>query len=543
MFCYQCEQTAKGTACTIKGVCGKTPEVAILQDLLTNVTKAISMYAHRARLLGIEDDEVNVFTLEALFTTVTNVNFDADRMREILGKAWEIKQKIVSKYEKAKKDEEVLTCPAPWKPEATKEGLLKQGECSSIDKRIAKNGADITGLQELLTYGIRGMAAYAYHAHVLGKDNSEIYAFIHEAFDAITKPEQTIESLFALNMRCGEISVKTLALLDEANTSAYGNPVPTQVLMGYVKGKAILVSGHDLKDLEELLKQTEGKGINIYTHGEMLPAHGYPELKKYKHLVGHFGGAWQLQRKEFSEFPGSILMTTNCIQEPKADYISRIFTNSVVAWPNVVHIKNQDFSPVIDAALKADGFKEDSPKKYHTVGFGHNAVLGVADKVIDAVKSGTIKRFMLVGGCDGSEGERNYYTDVVEKAPKDWVILTLGCGKYRVINSELGTIGELPRLLDMGQCNDSYSAIKVALELAKAFNTDVNSLPLSLVISWFEQKAVCVLLALLHLGVKNIRLGPKLPAFITPAVLNVLVEKFSIMPVGDADDDLKAMAS
>jgi hydroxylamine reductase len=345
-----------------------------------------------------------------------------------------------------------------------------------------------------------------------------------------------------MNMECGECAIWTLDLLDKANTTQYGTPEPTQVLMGHKKGKAIVVSGHDLKDLEELLKQTEGKGINVYTHGEMLPCHGYPELKKYKHLAGHFGGAWMRQRKEFAEFPGAILMTTNCIQEPKDSYKDRLFTCGLVAWPGVTHIQDRDFTPVIEAALAAPGFEEDSPEKHKMVGFGHDAVLGVSDKIVEAIKAGDIKHFFVIGGCDGAEPGRNYYTEVAEQMPQDTVLLTMGCGKFRVLDVEMGDIGGIPRQLDMGQCNDSFSAIKVAMALAEAFDTDVNSLPLSLVISWFEQKAVCVLLALLYLGVKDIRLGPNLPAFITPEVLNVLVEKFNIQPIGEsAEADLQQM--
>jgi len=347
--------------------------------------------------------------------------------------------------------------------------------------------------------------------------------------------------LTAVALKCGEVNLRIMELLDAANTGAYGHPVPTAVRIEPVKGKAILVSGHELKDLEELLKQTEGKGINIYTHGEMLPAHGYPELKKYKHLVGNYGGAWQDQRREFDEFPGAILMTTNCIQKPRETYEGRIFTSGLVAWPGVTHVSNQDFTPVIEAALAADGFPEDGPDKTILVGFGRNAVLGVADKVIEAVKTGAIKHFFLIGGCDGARSGRNYYTDLAQSVPNDSVILTLACGKYRFNKLEFGDIGGIPRLLDIGQCNDAYSAIQIAVALSKAFDVGVNDLPLSLVLSWYEQKAVCILLTLLHLGIKNIRLGPSLPAFVTPAVLNVLVEKFNIMPISTVEEDLNAI--
>ncbi|RJP32556.1 MAG: hydroxylamine reductase [Candidatus Omnitrophota bacterium] len=546
MFCFQCEQTAHGSGCTEIGVCGKDPKTAALQDLLVYVVKGLSMAAHRARELGVKDRELDVFAIEALFATVTNVNFDAERIRQLIMKAGTMRDKARILYEeacqKAGRAPEPLNGPAAWKTESDMETLYQQGVGASIDKRWSKLGKDIVGLQELLMYGMKGMAAYADHALILGKEDDSVYAFIHEGLNFLTKENPTIDELFAIVMKCGEVNLKVLELLDAANTGAYGNPVPTVVRMTPLKGKAIAVSGHDLKDLEELLKQTEGKGIHIYTHGEMLPAHGYPHLKKYPHLVGHYGGAWMRQKKEFDEFPGAILMTTNCIQEPKPTYKNRIFTCGLVGWPGVVHIQNRDFTPVIEAALQAEGFSQDEAEKTTMVGFGHNAVLGVADKVIDAVKQGAIKHFFLIGGCDGAEVGRNYYTEMAETIPQDCVILTLGCGKFRVLDSDAaGDIGGIPRVLDMGQCNDSYSAIKVALALAEAFNTDVNSLPLSLIISWYEQKAVCVLLTLLYLGVKDIRLGPKLPAFVTPDVLKVLVEKFNIMPIGAVKDDLQAM--
>ena len=369
------------------------------------------------------------------------------------------------------------------------------------------------------------------------RSDTEVNAFFHECLDFLTA-DHTVEELTGMALKVGEVNLRVMELLDEANTGTYGHPEPTQVRTTPVKGKAILVSGHDLKDLELLLEQTEGKGINIYTHGEMLPCHAYPELKKYDHLVGNYGGAWQDQQKEFDAFPGAVLMTTNCIQKPRDSYKGRIFTTGLVAWPGVTHVSNDDFSPVIEAALAADGFNEDGEEKTITVGFGHNAVLGVADTVIDAVKAGAIRHFFLVGGCDGAKPGRNYYTEFAEKAPEDTVILTLACGKFRFNHLDLGTIGGIPRLLDIGQCNDAYSAIKIAVALADAFETDVNSLPLSLILSWYEQKAVCILLTLLHLGIKNIKLGPTLPAFVTPTVLQVLVDTFQIAPIGTVDEDL-----
>jgi hydroxylamine reductase len=404
-------------------------------------------------------------------------------------------------------------------------------------------GNDIAGLQELVLYGLKGAAAYADHALILGHDNPGIFATFHEALNFLTTDKPTTDQLLGWALKVGELNFRVMELLDAANTGAYGHPEPTQVRITPVKGKAILVSGHDLKDLAELLKQTEGKGINIYTHGEMLPCHGYPGLKKYKHLVGNYGGAWQDQRKEFDSFPGAILMTTNCIQKPHDNYMGRIFTSGLVAWPGVKHIgAARNFSPVIEAALAAPGFSEDViPEKSITVGFGHNAVLSVADKVISGVKNGAIRHFFLVGGCDGAKTGRNYYTDFAKQVPKDCVILTLACGKYRFNKLDFGAIDGIPRLLDIGQCNDAYSAVQIAVALANAFGCGVNDLPLSIILSWYEQKAVAILLTLLHLGIKNIRLGPSLPAFVTPPVLNVLAEKFNIAPVGTPEADLQAI--
>ena len=432
------------------------------------------------------------------------------------------------------------------RPESCKLGtdlasLLKQGESVSIEKRRESLGEDVAGLQELLTYGLKGTAAYADHALILGQEDESIYAFMHEGLSYLTNPNPTVDDLVGLCLRCGEINIKAMELLDTGNTTRFGHPEPTVVRTEPLKGKAILVSGHDLHDLEALLKQTEGKGINIYTHSEMLPAHGYPGLKKYKHLAGNYGSAWQNQAKEFAAFPGAILMTTNCIQKPKESYQARIFTTGLVAWPGVTHVKNGEYGPVIEAALAAEGFAADGGDKTLMVGFGHNAVMGVADKVIDAVKQGAVKHFFLIGGCDGAKPGRNYYTDLAQEVPKDCVILTLACGKYRFNHLEFGDIGGIPRLLDIGQCNDAYSAVQIALALAKAFDTDVNGLPLSMVLSWYEQKAVCILLSLLHLGVQNIRLGPTLPAFVTPAVLDVLVQNFSIKPITTAKEDLAAI--
>jgi hydroxylamine reductase len=545
MFCYQCEQTSKGTGCAEFSVCGKDEESAVLQDLLVHAAKGVAQYAHRARALGATDAEVNALTLDALFSTVTNVNFDPLRLQTLLQHAAQARDKAKHLYEtasrKAGQEPERIIGPATWAPADSLSGLVRQGELVSILSRRDKFGPDVTGLQELLVYGVKGTAAYAHHAKVLGHESDDVYAFFHEALSYLSEETTTVDNLLGLCLRCGEVNLKVMEMLDTAHTSAYGHPRPTPVRVEPLEGKAILVSGHDLKDLEELLRQTEGKGINVYTHGEMLPAHGYPRLKAYPHLAGNYGGAWQDQKQEFAAFPGAILMTTNCIQEPRDSYKQRIFTSGLVAWPGVRHIANRDFTPVIEAALAAPGFAAEGPDNSILVGFGHDAVMSVAGQVIDAVKSGAIKRFFLIGGCDGAKTGRDYYTDLAQAVPKDSVILTLACGKYRFNKLDFGAIGGIPRLLDIGQCNDAYSAIKIAGALAGAFNCGVNDLPLSLVLSWHEQKAVCILLTLLHLGIKNIRLGPSLPAFVTPPVLKVLSEKFNLMPITTVEKDLNAI--
>jgi hydroxylamine reductase len=544
MFCYQCEQTAKGTGCTVQGVCGKDATTAALQDLLLHATKGVSMYARRARQLGASDREIDVFVIEALFTTVTNVNFDPQRLRQWLSRAADVRDRARRLYEdacrRAGREAERLGGPAAWQPAGDIDALVAQAEQIGIARRMEARGEDVTGLEELLTYGLKGTAAYADHAQILGRADDTVYGYFHETLDALAGGDLTVEQLLPMALRCGEVNLKVMGLLDAANTGAYGDPEPTEVRVTPVAGKAIAVSGHDLKDLEELLKQTDGQGINVYTHGEMLPAHGYPGLKKYRHLAGNYGGAWQDQRREFAEFPGAILMTTNCIQKPADSYRDRIFTSGLVAWPGVRHIADRDFAPVIEAARAAEGFAADAPAETILVGFARAAVMGVADKVVEAVKAGKIRHFFLIGGCDGARPGRNYYTELAEAVPHDCVILTLACGKYRFNKLPFGDIDGIPRLLDVGQCNDAYSAVQIALALAKAFDCDVNDLPLSLVVSWFEQKAVCILLTLLHLGIRDIRLGPSLPAFITPAVLNVLAEKFNIMPIRTVQEDLAA---
>lgn len=540
MMCYQCEQTAKGTGCTAYGVCGKSPEVAALQDLLIYAVKDIARYAHRARRAGAVDKEVNVFTAEALFSTLTNVNFDSERFAQYIKQAGKVKDKAAALYEKAAGDKaEQLEPPYDWWSEADDiNALIGKGEALSIQNRIDELGEDVTGLQELISYGLKGAAAYIDHAQILGKEDDEVYAAVHEMLDYLTKGPSDIDDLLAKALKTGEINLKAMELLDAANTDTYGHPEPTRVRITPVKGKCIVVSGHDLKDLEELLKQTEGKGINVYTHGEMLPCNAYPGLKKYKHLVGNYGGAWQDQRQEFDKFPGAILMTTNCLQKPKDSYKDRMFTSGLVGWEDVTHISDGDFSPVIEAALAAPGFAEDEPEDFITIGFARNSVLSAADKVVELVKAGKIKQFFLIGGCDGAKPGRNYYTEFAQAVPDDCVILTLACGKYRFNKLEFGEIEGLPRLLDCGQCNDAYSAVQIAVALADAFDCGVNDLPLSMILSWYEQKAVAILLTLLHLGVTDIKLGPSLPAFVTPAALDVLVENFNIAPVDDVKKDL-----
>ena len=516
MFCFQCEQTAGGKACTMSGVCGKNAVVSNGQDELTCALVGLSRAAGAAGEPGRQADEL---MLQGLFTTITNVNFDIDRVNELAKQVREEKARLGGA------------------PDLPTEALWTGNE-------------DIVSMRSTLLLGLRGMAAYAYHAYVLGKEDREVMAWFYKGMRAIGE-EHSIEEWLDLLMEFGHVNLKCMALLDGANTGVYGHPVPTKVTTNVEKGPFIVVSGHDLHDLKQLLEQTEGKGINIYTHGEMLPAHGYPELKKYAHLKGNFGTAWQNQQKEFADVPGAFLFTTNCLMPPKASYIDRVFTTAVVAYPGLVHIPDndgkKDFTPVIDKALELGGWPEDkhftgiNGGSVLTTGFARNTVLGAADAVIDAVKKGDIRHFFLVGGCDGAKPGRNYYTDFVANSPKDTVILTLACGKFRFNDLDLGDINGLPRIMDMGQCNDAYSAIQVAIALAGAFNCGVNDLPLTLVLSWYEQKAVCILLTLLALGLKNIYVGPTIPAFFSSNVLKVLVEKFGIKPISTPEADLKAI--
>ncbi|MCX8141176.1 MAG: hydroxylamine reductase [Candidatus Nezhaarchaeota archaeon] len=541
MFCYQCEQTAGGKGCTKVGVCGKNHEVAALQDLLVYLLRGLSQVAIEARKASVHDENVDFFTCEALFSTKTNVNFDPERIIGYINKAAVLRNEMKRKVRKVGGNAD-LPGPASLEIAKSREELLKQAKQYAV--RAPPEGgleADLFGLQSLITIAVKGIAAYTYHAYRLGKKDDRIFKFIEEALIASLNEKLGLEDYLKLALKCGEINLLTMELLDAANTEAYGHPVPTDVPLGVKKGKAILVSGHDLKDLEDLLKQTQGMGIYVYTHGEMLPAHGYPKLKAYPQLYGHYGTSWTNQRKEFANFPGAILITTNCLQIPLESYRDRIFTTGPVGAPGVTHISNGDFTPVIKKALELPGFQEDVPGKIIKVGFARNAVISILDKIVRLIREGKISYVFLVGGCDGARPERNYYTKFVGMLPKDTMILTLACGKFKFFDKDLGEIEGIPRLLDAGQCNDAYSAIKIAQALAQALKVDVNELPLSLVLSWYEQKAVAILLSLLYLGIRNIRLGPTLPAFITPNIMRVLADKYNVMPIKTPEEDLKSI--
>ncbi|MHB8804074.1 MAG: hydroxylamine reductase, partial [Coriobacteriia bacterium] len=533
MFCNQCEQASGGTGCTTVGVCGKTPEVAALQDLLLHQLKGIAAIAVAGAKVGVVDQAADEYVMGGLFTTVTNVDFDAEHLAGLIRTGAEVKAALRAKVEAAGGVVPADDAAVAFEPAADLAALIAQGEAVGIFSDHDRD-ENVQALQQTAVYGLKGIAAYADHARVLGHTDPVVYAFQHELLAALSDKSIDLNGWVALALKTGEVNLRVMELLDAANTGAYGHPVPTSVPLGHRPNKAIVVSGHDLKDLKELLEQTEGLGIDIYTHGEMLPAHGYPELKKYSHFYGNYGTAWQNQRKEFDAFPGAVLMTTNCIQNPRDTYADNIFTTGRVAHPKAVHVENGDFKAVIDRALELPGFTDEFDGGSVMVGFGRNAVLSVAPTVIEAVKSGAIRHFFLVGGCDGAKPGRSYYTDFVDQSPADTIILTLACGKFRFFDHQLGEIGGIPRLLDVGQCNDAYSAIKIAVALAEAFEVGVNELPLSMILSWYEQKAVAILLTLLHLGITDIRLGPTLPAFITPAVLQVLVDNFAIKPIGES---------
>jgi hydroxylamine reductase len=539
MYCNQCEQTARGIACTGQGVCGKTADIAAIQDLIVYAARGLSLAALAAEEKGIGTNAAGRLCASALFSTVTNVNFDTESLLAVLRRTVAERDRLLGAAGR-----EVGHPAAKFKPASDEASLLAQAEIASVAK-LAED-PDCNSLAQTVLYGLKGAAAYADHAAILGHESPALYTAMFKllafGFDGASP---ALSDWVGAAMACGNANLTAMELLDAANTGTYGHPEPTEVSLRPRPGKAILVSGHDLKDLYTLLRQTEGKGVNVYTHGEMLPAHAYPGLKKFPHFAGHFGTAWQNQAKEFPSFPGAILFTTNCIQRPEEAYRASVFTTGPVGWPGVAHADNGDFGPVIERALALEGFTEKTAAAFPAAGvltgFGRNAVLGVADTVAEAVRSGAIRHFFLVGGCDGSKPGRDYYAEFVEKTPADTMVLTLACGKFRFLGKRLGAIGGIPRLLDIGQCNDAFSAVKIALALADAFQCGVNDLPLSLVLSWYEQKAVAILLSLLALGVKGIRLGPSLPAFLSPAVLRVLVSTFDVKPIGTPDEDLKAI--
>lgn len=538
MFCNQCEQTAKGFACTVRGVCGKTHETDVLQDLLIYACAGLAEVSLVAEKKGVKRDDVDLFLMEAVFSTLTNVNFDPERIRDYIVKAVSLREKL--------KLEAKLDVDSPWshfKPASNLEDLIKQAEEREFEPTIMKEeGEDVASLKLTILYGLKGISAYAFHAEKLGFRNEEVYRVFKELLVSIYRDKTTdLRTWVERALETGRINLLTMETLDRAHTETFGHPKPTKVSLGAKAGKAILITGHDLKDLYELLKQTEDKGIYVYTHGEMLPAHGYPELKKFPHLYGHYGTAWQNQQKEFEAFPGPIVFTTNCLMPPKESYKERVFTMGPVGYPGVKHLTEEDFSPVIQMALEMEGFKDDIKGKEILTGFAHEAVLSVAGKVVELVKAGKIRHFFLVGGCDGAKPVRNYYTEFVEKVPQDCVVLTLACGKFRFFDKDLGNIEGIPRLLDIGQCNDAYSAIQIAVALAKAFNVDVNQLPLSLILSWYEQKAVAIFLTLLYLGLKNMRLGPSMPAFLSKNVANFIIENFNLKPITTPEEDLKSI--
>ena len=544
MFCFQCEQTQGGKGCdTVKGVCGKTAAVAALQDLLIEVAKKVATYAYLGRHEGYSNKETDRWVLDALFSTLTNVNFDERRMDEYLRQGGQrLKMARESYFAECDKKKVVPrgVKHGDWEYKPNLQTLVEEGQLHVFPKQ--REDPDIASTKQLALFGIKGAAAYYHHAMRLNFEDGAIYELLQKILYDSTR-DLSFEDSVKLALTTGELSYKVLELLDKANTQTYGHPVPTVVKKSHVKGKCVLVSGHDLRDLDLILKQTEGKGLNVYTHGEMLPCNAYPNLHAHRHLIGHYGGPWQKQKEDFQNFPGAIFMTTNCIIEPKKTYVQRIFTHSSVGFPGVVHVPDDNFAPVIEAALKEKGFPDDEAPAQLTIGFAHHTVLSLAGTIVEAVKKGAIKHFFVIGGCDGTESERSYYTDFAKAVPKDCIIITLGCGKYRINALEYGTIDfegtKIPRFLDAGQCNDSYSAIQIALALAGAFHVGVNELPLSLVISWFEQKAVAVLLTLLHLGVKNIVIGPRLPAFVSPKLLSILVSQFGLRPISTVEADMQ----
>ena len=546
MFCEQCEQTASGQGCHQWGACGKSPEVNAVQDLLVYCLRGIAPVALQAKKLGISTREVDVFTCEALFATMTNVNFNKKSFADYIRRAIALREPLKTRVRQASDTPIEWSEISCFQPDFN-ESLVEQGQDIAF-KFISQSGnnTDIFSLKLTVLYGIKGAASYAFHAQELGQQDDLVYQFCHEALAALDRQDLNLDDWVNLALKVGETNLRAMELLDAGHTSTYGHPVPTPVPLNAKKGKAILVSGHDIRQLEALLKQTENANITVYTHGELLPAHGYPGLKaKYPHLYGHYGTAWQNQTRDFAKFPGAIVITTNCLMPPHDRYEDKLFGIGPVGYPGLNHLPHRDdntpdFAPVIQKALEMPGFAEGEEPRQVMTGFARNAVLNVAGEVVEAVKQGKIRHFFLVGGCDGAKPDRNYYTEFVEKVPEDCVVLTLACGKFRFFDKQLGYIGQIPRLMDVGQCNDAYSAIQIALGLANAFDVDVNQLPLSMILSWYEQKAVAVLLTLLYLGIKDIRLGPTLPAFISPNVFKLLSEQYNLQAIATPDEDLAA---
>ena len=551
MFCVQCEHTIRtpqgNAGCSYaRGMCGKTSEVSDLQDMLVHLLQAVSTYAVATRKVGIVDAEIDAYVPQAFFSTLTNVNFDAERIIDFTRRAETCRNDLRARYEAACAAKnvapETLPAAAHYQLPDARTVMLSDALQFALNRQKNEVGEDVIGLRLLSLYGLKGAAAYMEHARVLGQTDSDVAGKFHEFMAFLGTQPADAGALFQCAMDIGKLNYRIMEMLDKGETDTFGHPEPTRVNTQPIKGKAIVVSGHDLHDLELILQQTEGKGINVYTNGEMLPAHAYPAFKKYKHLVGNYGTAWQNQQKEFAAFPGSIVMTSNCIIDPEVgQYSARIFTRSIVGWPGVTHIEGSDFTPAIEAALAQPGFTADATPVYTTTGFARNALMGAAPAVIEQVKAGNIKHFFLIGGCDGDKKERSYYTELAKSVPQDSVILTLACGKFRFNTLEFGNINGIPRLLDVGQCNDAYSAIQLALALADAFGCSVNELPLSLVLSWFEQKAIVILLTLLSLGVKDIRVGPTAPGFLTPNLIGILNQQFGLKLISSVDADLKEM--
>ncbi|MGK7874539.1 MAG: hydroxylamine reductase [Xenococcaceae cyanobacterium] len=545
MFCEQCEQTASGQGCHQWGACGKSPEVNAVQDLLVYCLRSLAPVALQARELGIPTREVDVFTCETLFSTMTNVNFNKKSFASYIRRAIAHRENLKAQIQQASNTPIQWSDLSCFEPDFN-ESLVEQGQKVALTFiSESGNNTDIFSLKLTVLYGIKGTASYTFHAQELGQEDEQVYQFCHEALAALDHQDLSLDDWVNMALKVGETNLRAMELLDAGHTNTYGHPVPTPIPLNPKKGKAILVSGHDIKQLEALLKQTENTGINVYTHGELLPSHGYPGLKqKYPHLYGHYGTAWQNQTRDFAKFPGSIVITTNCLMPPHDTYEDKLFSIGPVSYPGITHLPaidlSPDFTPAMEKALEMPGFTEEGEPRQVMTGFARHAVLNVADQVIEAVKQGKIRHFFLVGGCDGAKPDRNYYTELVEKVPEDCVVLTLACGKFRFFDKKLGAIGEIPRLMDVGQCNDAYSAIQIALGLANAFEVDVNELPLSLILSWYEQKAVAVLLTLLYLGIKDIRLGPTLPAFISPNVFQLLSQKYNLKPITTPDEDLAA---